>query len=549
MADSPQINRRDFVKATAGGAVALGLSTLGGPSMASDAAPVDVGTHAQFFLDDLLVDQSEGLAREVNPAQKAGIALGPEMPWEAYRAAPMCVLEDEGIYKMWYATVAHYPGVEGTVACPRCGVANDGNKVVCVRCGWPLIDVDYIRQGLMHACYAVSDDGVYWERPDLGLVEFDGGTSNNIIDGISGSTFVPAVNPLGPPNEKFMAVTELGGKLYVCVSPDGLRWTRKPNPVLPFSADTNNQIIYDPHLGKYVAFLRGFPGRRTTVRCEFESLDEAPWAYRPTDRRPDATGTLYIEDELDTALDIDEHDPPLPGLDINHISASLYAEGVYLGFPGVFRKYPPAGLVREGREEHRYFAQGNDGTFETQLALSRDGRHWSRPDRSPYVSTGLHGSPDGGLVMVAPGMLVRGETIYQYYAGQRVTHGIFSPGEDERVGGIFRLEQDRDRFIALSCGPSGGTFRTPGLRHTGTKLELNVDCSGLGEASVQVLDAAGGPVPGLGREDCDRVDLNQLRHTVTWKGRSDLSALAGKPILLEFFMRSAKLYTFRFAPA
>ncbi|HJN14708.1 MAG TPA: hypothetical protein QGH10_04430, partial [Armatimonadota bacterium] len=317
--------------------------------------------------------------------------------------------------------------------------------------------------------------------------------------------------------------------------------------VLPFSADTNNQIVYDARLGKYVAFLRGFPGRRTTVRCEFESLDQAPWPFRPTDRVPDATGTRYIEDELETALDVDAHDPPLPGLDINHISAHIYAEGVYLGFPGIYRKYPPTGLDREGREGHRYFAQGNDGTFETQLAVSRDGRRWSRPDRRPYVSTGPFGAPDGGLVMVAPGMLARGEAMYQYYAGQRVTHGIFNPGEDEKVGGIFRLVQDKDRFIALSCGPSGGWLRTPVLRHAGTRLELNVDCSGLGEVAVQVLDATGAMVPGFGREDCDRVDLNQLCHTVTWRGRSDLSALAEQPIRLEFFMRSAKLYTFRFS--
>ena len=29
-------------------------------------------------------------------------------------------------------------------------------------------------------CYAESDDGVHWVKPELGLVDFKGGTKNNI---------------------------------------------------------------------------------------------------------------------------------------------------------------------------------------------------------------------------------------------------------------------------------------------------------------------------------------------------------------------------------
>ena len=31
-------------------------------------------------------------------------------------------------------------------------------------------------------CYATSSDGVHWEKPDLGLVEFNGSKHNNIVD-------------------------------------------------------------------------------------------------------------------------------------------------------------------------------------------------------------------------------------------------------------------------------------------------------------------------------------------------------------------------------
>lgn len=405
-------------------------------------------------------------------------------------------------------------------------------------------DIDALVHRLYNKCYAESRDGVHWERPELGLVEFQGSKRNNIFP-FAGAMCVPAINPLGPPEERFMAVTEYARQLYVCVSPDGINWTIKPKPVLPFSADTNNQLVYDGTLGKYVAFLRGFPGRRTTVRCEFDHLDQAPWPYKRSERTPDITGTIYIEDELETVMDVDELDPDLRGLDVNHISATLYAEGVYLGFPGLYRWYP-GGTDPRGREGHRYFVQGNDGVFETQLAVSRDGRRWTRPDRRPYVGYGIYGELDGGFIAVAPGLIRRDDEIYQYYAGNQTTHGIFDPGHDRGVGGIFRLVQRRDRFVAISSGQREGWLCTKLLRHSGRRLQLNIDCGGLGEAFVEIQDDAGHGIPGFSMADSDPIDLNQLAATVTWRSNPDVSRLQGQPIRLKFKLRRSNLYTFRF---
>jgi len=511
------------------------------------AEKINIGTATQYLFDRCCMAEDENIGFEINPARKAGLVLGPERPWEAYRIAPHAILKDEGVFKMWYGAVAHYRGAAGDVACPRCNRQNPGRNIVCRFCGWPMLDIDYLHANLLFKCFAISTDGVHWERPDLGLVEFNGSRKNNIIP-FTGSICSPSINPLGPPEEKFMAVSEYDGKLYVSVSPDGLCWTRKPNPVLPFSADTSNQIIYDPLLNKYVAFLRGFPGRRTVVRCEFESLDQSPWPFTDWGHRPDKTGTVYITDELETVLDIDGDDPQLPGLDINHLSATRHADGCYLGFPGLFRKYPPGGLDSQGRENHRYFAQGNDGTFETQLAVSRDGRKWFRPDRRPYVRNGIYGKDlDGGLIIVAPGIVQSGETLSQYYGGFSVTHGMFRPGDGGCTGRIFRLEQEKDRFIAVKAGARGGCFLTPILIHSCARLELNVDCQGLGEVVVQIRGAEGNPLAGFSCDDCDPIDLNHLSAGVSWRGKTDLRSLAGIPVRLEFFLRQARLFTFRFS--
>ncbi|MBI2440634.1 MAG: hypothetical protein HYV35_04600 [Lentisphaerae bacterium] len=507
--------------------------------------PMTIGTTTQFFLDDLFFLECDGMTLEMNPALKAGPVLKPEHAWEAYRIEPSAVLEDDGIYKMWTLGIARYEGVPGKVACPCCNKGNEGRQLLCRSCGWPLPGIEWVCRELYHKGFFTSADGIRWERPELGLMDYHGSRANNFFP-FTGANCVAAINPAGSPAERFMAISSKGGKLYLSVSPDGIRWTMKPQPVLPFTADTNNQILYDPATRRYVALLRGFPNRRTIVRCEVESLDQTPWPFAARERKLDHTGCIYVTDELETALDIDAGDMPLPSLDINHLSATRYADGVWLGFPGLFRKYPGS-VDRRGRETHRYFARGNDGVFETQLAVSRDGRTWSRPDRRPYVGNGLYGEPDGGLIMVVPGMIRRGDEVFQYYLGCRTTHGVFDPDGVQEGGTVFRLVQQKDRFIAATAGPRGGRFLTPLLWHDGKQLELNIDCQGLGEAFVQIRDAEGRPVGGFTREDCDPVDLNHLRHTVTWKGRSDLSFLAGTPVRLEFFMRSARLFTFAFA--
>jgi hypothetical protein len=505
---------------------------------------INIGTDFPYlFLDDAGMAEVEDVTFRIHPPRFEGIVLAPEREWEAYRISPIAVIEDGGHYKMWYSAIACYHGSPQPLFCPRCHRENPGSKVVCVTCGWPLLDLDYLQNEMFGICYAESVDGIRWERPELGLVEFNGNKRNNRIAGPSG---VPALNPKGSPAERFMSIIELRRQLYVAVSPDGLRWTHKPHACLPFCADTSNQLIFNPDTDRYVALLRGLPGRRTTVLCEFDSLDQFPWPYAEHGYTPDETGVRYITDELPTVLDIDAGDPPLPGLDINHISAHRYAPGAWFGFPALFRHYPPAGLDRAGREGHRYFAQGNDGTWETQLSVSRDGCHWARPDRTAYLGPGLYGSPDGGINDIGIGMIHRDGEIYQYGFGQSVTHGILEPGERRATGAIYRYTQPRDRFIAATAGLHGGRFLTHPFALPGGDLLLNIDCAGLGEASIELCDAGGVPLPGFSHADSDRVDLNHLAHPVTWRGKSTRALPVGQGVRLDVRMNSASLYALAF---
>ena len=85
------------------------------------------------------------------------------------------------------------------------------------------------------------------------------------------------------------------------------------------------------------------------------------------------------------------------------------------------------------------------------------------------------------------------------------------------------------------------------VKFSGDRLELNVDCSAGGHLNVELQSADGQPLPAYTLADCDRIYHNNIRKTVTWKGQSGLSGLAGQPVRLRIVMRDCRLYAFQFS--
>ena len=90
-------------------------------------------------------------------------------------------------------------------------------------------------------CYAVSDDGVRWEKPSLGLVDYHGSRDNNLVDLDCAeiATMTVVHDPEDPdPDRRFKIIfdsTKYGRRPSVAFSADGLRWRpSQKNPVLPY---------------------------------------------------------------------------------------------------------------------------------------------------------------------------------------------------------------------------------------------------------------------------------------------------------------------------
>ncbi|HJN17991.1 MAG TPA: LamG-like jellyroll fold domain-containing protein [Armatimonadota bacterium] len=466
----------------------------------------DVGGRKQLFIDERLIESSRGVSLRMNPPEKLGPVILPDKPWEDLRVG-FCdaVMEYEGEYRLYYS----------------CMSRDHGNSI----------------------CLATSTDGVTWEKPNLGAVEFQGSTDNNIVLHGEGETVV-FLDPHGKPEERFKSVgirhwpdPEKCG-LYVHSSADGIHWNLATERVFPLGPDTANMAMWDAQRAKYVAHIRVWAPMRKVGRVEMDDITK-PWPFTELEKPYYIWGEDKIpvpSHEVPLAFGYDEQDP-LPSDHYNSGAVEYpWAEAAYFMFPAAYLHFPepPVGEY------------GNDGLLDIQLATSRDGVEYERLTRQPYIPLSLPGEKDSQCLYMATGVIRNGDDLLQYYAGYEISHGLPQKEQEARLGSICAARQRLDGFISADADHAGGELLTPPLTFEGDRLELNIDCSAMGECRVEIMDERGEPIPGFAAGACDEIHGNHIRKTVTWQGESDVSALAGTVVRLRLEMRACKLYALQF---
>lgn len=120
-------------------------------------------------------------------------------------------------------------------------------------------DDDQWNGGGPRPCYAESADGLTWEKPDLGLVEYKGSRANNILLEYSKLAFV-FVDPHGAPGQRFkMVTTGMDGiqpltGARVGTSADGLRWSMAGENCSNIRGDTQKVAFRDGRIGRFVVY-------------------------------------------------------------------------------------------------------------------------------------------------------------------------------------------------------------------------------------------------------------------------------------------------------
>jgi hypothetical protein len=137
--------------------------------------------------------------------------------------------------------------------------------------------------------------------------------------------------------------------------------------------------------------------------------------------------------------------------------------------------------------------------------------------------------------------VVAGNEVFFYYGGFDQPHMSL---ENHASIGLARLRLDG--FVSIEPTGPKGTMTTRTLSFVGQRLEVNANARGGGTITAEVLDEAGKPLKGFAAKDSDPIQDDNLHHTVTWNGSSDIGRLQRRPIRLKFYLQHAKLYAFQF---
>jgi hypothetical protein len=454
------------------------------------------------------------------------IAIEHYAPWEGPGSGYHSVVEDGGRYRMYYR--GGQLALEGNEA-------RFGNAVICT---------------------AVSDDGLVWRKPVVGLVAFDGSKANNII--LDGSSLPDAPLPIDPshlggviiddrpgidPGERFKAFLGVQGEkaLLLIGSADGVRFRLlAPQPVLePGPFDSHNVIMYDAVAGLYRSYCRGWSGTGYTgvrgIRTA-TSRDARRWSeFRPleyTDPAFVATTHLYT----------------------NAVKPYARAPHLLIGLPVryVERTWDDSlrALPQSEERRRRSDAQQRYGTAltETLLMTSRDGVRFAVHDEA-FLRPGIERDgtwqygqqyPAYQLVETRSALDPRIKEL-SLYATERYWHGR---------GSVLRRHTLRlDGFVSLQAGRTAGELITPPLVFAGRRLTLNVSTAAAGTVRVAIERTDGEPIPGFSLDDAVPLYGDGHAKVVSWKAGPDCGGLAGRPVRLRVRLTEADLYSLQFVAA
>ena len=485
--------------------------------------PVSVGSQRQLFIDDYVIESISGASKTLNqPTKHSANPLLSYVPkgeptWDADMPISFSSVlydEREQLFKLWYSLHSRGDGDEASVL-----------------------------------CFATSSDGIQWHKPVLRIFEYRGTKENNIVMPHSGLASGVFIDPRETdPSRRYKMVHMWHDyKIYASHSADGIRWKPYNDGQAVFfqppGHDSQMIAYWDQSLGKYVAIIRDRTGRISDVRPRLASDAAGRKGWRklwdPHKNRSPEIHSIRRVSQIESEdfvhwsdyrpiLGADAYDPL--NCDQFYNMEVLQYEGLRIGLMTVF-SYDPD------------YCRGA-----VQLTSSRDGRNWSRAgNRNVFLPLSQQvGDFDWGAIYPLQGPLVHNDEIWIYYNGYGVDHHHTRPPGVEGFPNAIGLAKLRlDGFVSIDTGEAGGTLTTKPLTFAGAKLTLNANAQN-GRVLVEVLDADGRPIAGYGKSDCDAFEGDSLRHTVTWKGKADLTRLEGKAVKLRFYLRQAKLYSFAF---
>ena len=434
----------------------------------------------QLFLDDYLVSSKENMVRKYHAFEKhaGNPVLVVDKPWEHNVVSSGVVLpnEDGSGYRMWYDCWTRKNDPDGG-----------------------------------HELYAISKDGIHWEKPILGLKTWkvNGSKTNNFVES-SGSIMHTPNDP--DPARRYKAVPN---PYYFNASPDGIHWQRISKGEA-FTAGDTGHVIWDPLTGKYRGYAKVnaiVAGQRRRAIGYSEGTNYDAWPAMRLIMAPDDFDDRWVK----------------PGsIQRTHFyNCPVVAyQNMYVGFISIYR----------AEDDEGYF----HGPIFLEIVTSRDGIHWLREEgnRPAILECGPERSWDHGMLLAAsPCLVVVGDQLRLYYTGYDGLHD-YLPFHS----GVGMATLRKDGFASLDGEDNPGTFTTKRLKGLSGKLHLNCEAGG-GLLQVEVLDAGGRVIPGYSKKTFNEPRGDGVDQVVSWEEHEELPP--GKVLRLRFSLKNASIYSFK----
>jgi len=465
---------------------------------ADSSMPLDLSGRLEPMVDSYLIEKSNGgVSMRLHTPIDRGRVMAFDQPWEGAFSGYATLIDDDGQFHLYYRGL------------PSAG--QDGSTAEVT-------------------CYATSDDGLVWRKPELNLFPLEGYPTNNVVlahQAPFSHNFSPFLDRNPEPGlYRFKALAGIASSgLKAFGSTDGMVWTPLGDePVFKpdgWVLDSQNVSFWSVSEGKYLCYYRSsVNGVRSIARAS--SRDFIHWQ---------AEGQMVFSD---TGTIVPSHH-----LYTSQTHPYFRAPHVYLATPARFfpgRQVLSEAEAREVQVHPKYYNDTSDaGLMTSRGGLVYDRTHMEallRPGMGPGNWVSRSNYPVLGIVQTS-------DTTMSLYTNQ--DYG-------QPTAHLHRYEFRLDGLSSWHAGNQPGWLLTKPFKANAQGVFFNYWTSASGYLKVECLDSDLEPINGYGADEATELIGNHINRLYRWQDGGQLRLPADGIIRLRIHLRDSDLYALRFGP-
>lgn len=395
-------------------------------------------------------------------------------------------------------------------------------------------------------CYAESDDGVHWTKPDLGLYEFNGNKHNNIC----------------LIESELYSLTRVNDFLTVIYEPHEPDLARRYKSVyiahVPFEEVKGGRSKIGPNEKRWGAFVAATsadglswkvvgdrPMNASGERFEVSGLYRfgdfyyatgqliSPWTWQPDGRDVGRVMLTYRSPDFNhwsraTALGFARPGQtlaqPAEGQQ-THMGAGMWNRGnALVGLYGMWQDGP--------KERPKGSSHLHGMRVDLGLIVSTDGIHFREPVPGfKTIARGKEGEWDSISLLQGHAFANVGDKTYLWYS-----HWDNESQFRNQEIGLATLRRDGFGYLSRKIAEQDGQCITTNIPAADQGYNLRVNVEGVSKETpltVELVDKLGRPLPGFSGKDAALITEPGVACEVIWPAQQKLTSPLNQPFALQ----------------